>query len=696
MATLSTLPIDADNIPMRDAFSLLANTNTSFFLTGKAGTGKTTFIRNALANIGKKFVILAPTGIAALSAGGQTIHHFFGLPLGVLGNNDFGYINRENLKLLHEGVDTIIIDEVSMVRCDVMDAIDRTLRRALQTTAPFGGIQMVFIGDLFQLEPVVTEKDRPILRELYETEEFHFFNAWSIDRHSIPKIELNRMYRQQDNWFIDLLGRVREGHQTASDMEALNSRTENSRSDSDYQITLTSFNRDADAINSGHLAELPGEEYLFRARYEGDCASLAGAVDETVRLKAGAHVMFLKNDDEYRWANGTMGVVTDISDTEVLVRMENGESVTVGQIKWPIVRQEYDKKSRRTKNVEIGAIYQIPLRLAWAVTIHKSQSMTFSNISVDFGRGAFCCGQAYVALSRAKSFDGLHLNRPLSNASIMVSREVSEFSSNVNNRVLVERELEIARLADDSVKRMDFDTASQTLLEHAVLAGRSGDCGQALELMARFFHIVIDDRHIKPFFACEGQPEELRKEPEFMAAMHLYGGRPDLSLEIIEKALEETLNLSYLRLRCYEEMNRWEDFNDLSSDLLIELSDWLNSNLPTRDFQKILFTVARNWSHINLRHAVKGIFALMEDVYMYKPVYYLVREIAMSEIRLWHILDSKFNAMTCSDEKQFAAFIDAQTVPERWALRLNPFLFSNPFEKLFEGLFEFEQELDKE
>lgn len=696
MATLSTLPIDADNIPMRDAFSLLANTNTSFFLTGKAGTGKTTFIRNALANIGKKFVILAPTGIAALSAGGQTIHHFFGLPLGVLGNNDFGYINRENLKLLHEGVDTIIIDEVSMVRCDVMDAIDRTLRRALQTTAPFGGIQMVFIGDLFQLEPVVTEEDRPILRELYETEEFHFFNAWSIDRHSIPKIELNRMYRQQDNWFIDLLGRVREGHQTASDMEALNSRTENSRSDSDYQITLTSFNRDADAINSGHLAELPGEEYQFRARYEGDCASLAGAVDETVRLKAGAHVMFLKNDDEYRWANGTMGVVTDISDTEVLVRMENGESVTVGQIKWPIVRQEYDKKCRRTKNVEIGAIYQIPLRLAWAVTIHKSQSMTFSNISVDFGRGAFCCGQAYVALSRAKSFDGLHLNRPLSNASIMVSREVSEFSSNVNDRVLVERELEIARLADDSVKRMDFDTASQTLLEHAVLAGRSGDCGQALELMARFFHIVIDDRHIKSFFACEGQPEELRKDTEFMAAMYLYGGRPDLSLEIIEHDDEETINLSYLRLRCYEEMNRWEDFNDLSSDLLIELSDWLNSNLPTRDFQKILFTVARNWSHTNLRHAVKGIFALMEDVYMYKPVYHLVREIAMSETRLWRILDSKFNAMTCSDEKQFAAFIDAQTVSERWALRLNPFLFSNPFEKLFEGLFEFEQELDQE
>lgn len=696
MPTLKQMPIEADNIPMRDAFSLLANTNTSFFLTGKAGTGKTTFIRNALATIGKRFLILAPTGIAALSAGGQTIHHFFGLQLGVLGNNDSGWMNPVNLKLLQEvGVDTIIIDEVSMVRCDVMDAVDRTLRNALKTTVPFGGIQMVFVGDLYQLEPVVTDQERPTLRELYGTDEFHFFNAWCIDSHSIPKIELSRMYRQQDSGFIELLGRVREGSQTDEDIETLNTRTGNGTSDSDYQITVTSFNRDADAINSRQLAALPGEEHLFRARYEGDCASLAGAVDETVRLKVGAHVMFFKNDDKYRWANGTMGIVTDISGTEILVRMENGESVKVGQVKWPIVRQEYDRKNRRTKNVEIGAIYQIPLRLAWAVTIHKSQSMTFSNISVDFGRGAFCCGQAYVALSRARSFEGLHLNRPLSAESIMVSPEVSDFSSDVNDRVLIKRELEIARLTDDLVKIMDFDAASLTLLEHALSAGRGGDCGQARELLARFFRIVIDDRHVRPFFPYEGLPPELCADPEFMSAMYLYGARPDLALKVIDKAEEETLNLSYLRLRCYEQMQQWEEFNELAMDLLIELSDWQCDNLPTREFHKIIYTIAWNWNHVNYAHAIRCIITLIDDEYMYKPVFYLLRDIAMSEIRLWRKLDSNPVCawMVCYDEHRFTSIIKRRTAPEEWEARLDP-RFHHVFYDLADALFYFSKDLE--
>ena len=316
---LNTISFDTDNREMRNAYDLIAKTSKSFFLTGRAGTGKTTFLQKVQECVDKNFIVLAPSGVAAIHAGGQTIHSFFGLDLGVQGPKSYGTMN-ENKMSLAQRVDTIIIDEVSMVRCDIMDAIDRMLRCCRHSSQPFGGVQMVFVGDIFQLPPVVKSDDKLMLRQIYGGDCTFFYNARCFKNIRLPKIEFQKIYRQSDRRFIEILDHFRMGKVTSSDLSEINSRVLSSCGDADsdgMRITLTVYRQDAAYVNDCRLRELDKEEYSFEADYQGKTDRLRDVAEERLVLKEGAQVMFIRNDVLGRWANGTLGTAgrTSLSAT---------------------------------------------------------------------------------------------------------------------------------------------------------------------------------------------------------------------------------------------------------------------------------------------------------------------------------------------------------------------------------------------
>lgn len=424
------------------AFDMIARTRTSFFLTGKAGTGKTTFLKKVQAEIEKNFAVVAPTGVAALNAGGQTIHSFFGIGLGVQTPDETGSVSKAKQDVMMN-VDSIIVDEVSMVRCDIIDTMDRTLRYVRKNTLPFGGVQMIFVGDLFQLPPVVKNIDKEILEQYYSVGPFYFYMADVLRNYNLPKIEFTKIYRQTDADFIALLDRVRLGTLSYRDLQAINSRVQSGygQEDDNLRIILTCYTKDANYINEQRLAGLPGKETLYQAEYEGEYGRVMDAAEKILKLKPDAQVMFTRNDKDGRWVNGTIGKVADLSEYCIRVSLEDGTEHEVFKEKWEAIDYVYNKEEKKLEKKVIGSVTQYPLKLAWAVTIHKSQSLTFDKVTIDFGRGAFTEGQAYVALSRVRSFAGLRLVAPLTFRSIKVSKDVLEFAQNYNDVEQIQEEL---------------------------------------------------------------------------------------------------------------------------------------------------------------------------------------------------------------------------------------------------------------
>ena len=625
--------IDQNNLPMRYAFELIANTDSSLFITGRAGTGKTTFIRNVLQTVNKSFVILAPTGIAALNACGKTIHSFFGFPLSILGPNDYGKMPRKCGERLFGGwgtppADAIIIDEVSMVRCDLMDAIDRMLRRAFHSTAPFGGKQMIFVGDLFQLSPVVTEDERPLLEELYGDMDFHFFSARCINEDSIPKIEFEQVYRQEDKTFVSILEHIRLGIAKHSDLMAINSRVQEVGYEDDemLHINLTSYRNDADKYNEQRLSLLDGPSKTYQATYEGDCREYKDAVDEFVTLKVGAQVVFTKNDEAGQWANGTMGIVTEMEDDYIEVALETAELVRVERVKWEITDLRYDRSRRKTVADVKGYICQFPLKVAWAITIHKSQSMTYSHACVDFGRGAFCEGQAYVALSRLQTLEGLTLVRPLKYRSIIVSPTVVQFMKNANDYPRFEMELYIANLLRPALEYERIDEATKILFASAVQCARNVDMVKSYELMCRFFNILIDDR----FIACSDRPNFGNNEQSIFlkACFCFYQGEPYCALELVNKAglHVDQFNALYLKLRCYESLELWEEYDDVLNELFLLCNSDLEWNVPTIHHRKVLWTALTHWERLPIKVWASCINTLIDDIRKYDKLYSLIHQ----------------------------------------------------------------------
>lgn len=419
--------IDNDNLELRRAWEFVEHTGVSLFLTGKAGTGKTTFLRRVRQLTAKTSIVVAPTGVAAINAGGVTIHSFFQLPLApFLPGSDikekFNF-SRDKLRIIRT-LDLLIIDEISMVRADLLDAIDFTLRKYRRDSRPFGGVQLMMIGDLQQLAPVVTDADQALLGPHYHTP--YFFGSKALAQLPYVTVQLQKVYRQQSGHFLNLLNHLRDDRLTPADWDALRSRLFPGfvPKDSDGYIRLTSHNAMADSYNDSRLGALKGSAQVYDAEVNGTFPESSFPTAQHLRLKVGTQVMFIKNDPEGRYYNGKIGTVTEATDCSVTVRCtEDASEVEVEPQQWENAKYSVDPATNTITTSVQGTFSQLPLRLAWAITIHKSQGLTFDKVVIDAG-ASFAPGQVYVALSRCTSLEGIVLTSPLENATLHADANV--------------------------------------------------------------------------------------------------------------------------------------------------------------------------------------------------------------------------------------------------------------------------------
>ncbi len=428
------------------AWQFIEGTGTHLFLTGKAGTGKTTFLRRLKAESPKRMIVLAPTGIAAINAGGVTIHSFFQLPFAPYvpessfttgGGAQYRFrFGKEKVNIMRS-IDLLVIDEISMVRADLLDAVDAVMRRFRDRTRPFGGVQLLMIGDLQQLAPVVKDEEWKLLGKYYETP--YFFSSQALKQSAYCTIELKTVYRQSDRTFLELLNRIRENRCDATVLEQFNRRYlpgfEPPKEDG--YIRLVTHNHQAQRINERELEQLPGRSYTFRAQIEGKFPEYSYPTDEVLELKRGAQVMFVKNDSsgEHRYFNGMIGEVTAVSASGVEVKpRDTGRAFVLQEEEWTNARYMLDEETKEiTEDIE-GTFRQLPLKLAWAITIHKSQGLTFERAIIDVG-ASFAHGQTYVALSRCKTLEGLVLSAPLSAKAVISDSQVDAFTREARRNV---------------------------------------------------------------------------------------------------------------------------------------------------------------------------------------------------------------------------------------------------------------------
>lgn len=425
------------NKEKKEAFELIEKTNSNVFLTGRAGSGKSTLLKFLKEKTKKKTVVLAPTGIAAINVGGQTIHSFFGFGTDITPEKARNKIDFRR-RFFIESLERIIFDETSMIRADLLDSVDANLRANKKKDLPFGGVQMVFMGDLYQLPPVVTEADKEWFFKIYDSP--YFFSANSFRSIDVKYVALEKVFRQKEKSLIKILNAIRLGETKPNDLAVLNAHVKpfSSPDEMEGTVYLTTTNNLADRINAEQLAKLPGKTFVLNGLTMGDFPETSFPSPRILYLKEGAQVMMVNNDSLGLWVNGDIGKIISIKEASgiysIRVDMPGRGQYDLYQHQWDLVEFKFNEKEKRVETAVRGSYRQYPLKLAWAVTIHKSQGKTFDKVVIDLGRGAFAPGQTYVALSRCTSLDGLTLRRPITSADIFTDEKIAEFTKKMEEK----------------------------------------------------------------------------------------------------------------------------------------------------------------------------------------------------------------------------------------------------------------------
>lgn len=567
MKSENNFKLDTQNVEQQKAFDLVANTNTCLFITGKAGTGKTTFIKRIQEEINKNFLVLAPTGIAAIAVGGQTMHSFFGFPMQAMGPHTKISLSNDKFQILQE-TDTIIVDEASMVRSDMVDGMDRCLRMVFNTNMPFGGKQVIFVGDLFQLPPVVKEgsADAEMLHDLYGAGLPFFYKAFVLKRMNLPKIEFQKAYRQSDEDFLNILNKMRNGEVTNEDLALLNKHVSKIPDNEDYSVTLTSYNSMAEKINDEKLDSIEEEEFCYQAEIREDFKKNDAPVPESLRLKVGAQVIFCRNYPQAGYMNGTIGKVSKLDEEHIFVTLENGAEINVSKVDWENIQSKYNSQTHKMESEVVGSFTQFPLKLAWAITIHKSQGMTFDKMHFDLSRGTFQAGQAYVAISRLCSLDGLTLSNPILPHHVTQNQEVRVFANSFNDIDMINDELKTGKLLYKYLKANDYDMAVNSCIRLMMYKIQKKDYRNAALIAKQMFDVMLDDKCLLGITKRMKLLKDCSMTCNFLnAVICLYGNRYEEAIGYADMVLSRKtcLEAMFIKGRALYELKRYDEAYDV-------------------------------------------------------------------------------------------------------------------------------------
>lgn len=662
---IAKVEFDRNNIEQQKAYDLIANTNTCLFITGKAGTGKTTFVKRIQEEIDKNFLVLAPTGIAALNVGGQTIHSFFGFPLEVIGPRTQMEVSREK-RLLLKKTHTIIVDEASMVRADMVDGMDRFLRSLTHSHLPFGGKQVIFVGDLFQLPPVVKQNsaDEVMLRALYGNGTPYFYKADVMKRMNLPKIEFQIVYRQKNEPFLSILDRMRVGENTAKDFEILNERVSADNKVGDFSVTLAARNDVVENINTMRLAEIESKMFTYEAEVNGKFRPQDVTAPVELNLKVGAQVIFCRNDYHKGVVNGTIAKVTKLGEKEIKVVLEDGKELEVEQMKWESKESVYNPETNKIESTVVGTFVQYPLKLAWAITVHKSQGMTFDRMHFDLSKGVFAAGQTYVAISRMRTLEGLTMSTKLCPYHILQSSEVKAFANSFNDVPMIDEELIFGRKFSKCFFNNDYDGAAKICLSYTLEKIKKGDYRSAALMAKKMFDVMLDDACLIGETKDVGLLKDCSMTCNFLnAVVCLYSDRLEEAIGYADMVLDRRpcLEAMFIKGKALQGLKHFDKAFEMAK--LIRIAGEESNDRVVVDKKQYLFEAQLNAQLGNKNiNTCKQLLKLCPE---YMPAYVMLRSeslkeglvIKQDEEEEENELISAFNNTTVSDD-DFMAMIE--------------------------------------
>ena len=664
---IAEVTLDITNLEQQKAFDLVANTNTSLFITGKAGTGKTTFVKRIRQEITKNFLVLAPTGIAALNVGGQTIHSVFRFPFEVVGPQTPMNIPPDNRTVL-EKADSIIVDEASMVRADLVDGMDRFLCAITHSHLPFGGKQVVFVGDLFQLPPVYKKgtADEDMLRALYGDGTPYFYKANVMKRMNLPKIEFQKVYRQKDQPFLSILDRMRLGENIQEDFDIINEQVSADDKVGDYSVTLASLNETVDGINNSRLGELDTKEFCYEGEVDGEFKIKDAPVPLELKLKVGAQVIFCRNDNSKGVVNGTIAKVMKLDEEQIKVVLEDGKELEVEKMTWESKKSVYNPITRKLESEVVGTFVQYPLKLAWAITIHKSQGMTFDRMHFDLKRGTFAPGQAYVAISRMRTLKGLTLSNRLCPHHILQNAEIKAFANSFNDVPMIDEELAFGQQFSECFNKRDYDGAAMVCLKHTIEKIKKGDYRNASMIAKRMFDVMLDDECL--IGSTEGIPllKDCSMTCNFLnAVLCLYGNRYQEAVGYANLVLDRRacMEAMFIKARALYALEQYEEAFEMVTRIQEAAK---NPDDPkSKDMKQYLFEMRLNLK-MNLPVLEEG-KRLIKLCPQYVPAYVMIRTdarksgltIEVNEEEEENPLASAFNDESVSDGEFEKMLVDA-------------------------------------